>query len=266
MDSQAIQKIEDLVHAAQIGNPGTDTPTMLVPEGYRLQSLEPYQASPSRFHGRFSTSSIEDFATYVTGEDYARVFVDVDNMLAKAFFNLGYPQNPGHGDHIAVIAAERTPGYDAVLFAHENQFNQRGLANWIDDWHHSIAGEDSNGKNLTAAQLANAVRKIEIKSRSERTHEDSDWKTSAQGLDELDASAGDSTPSIIRFTCQPYKELPIRDFELQVSIIADDDKPKLKLRVKALEYHKEQIAQDFKEVLAKALGNDVPLLLGTFKH
>lgn len=51
MDHQAIEKIEALVHAAQIGNPGTYEPTMLVPEGYKLQSLEAFMDSPTRFRG-----------------------------------------------------------------------------------------------------------------------------------------------------------------------------------------------------------------------
>lgn len=266
MDSQAIQKIEDLVHAAQIGNPGTDIPTLLVPNGYKLHSLEAYQDAPGRFRGNFSTSSIDDFATYVTNEDQARVFVNVAEMVAVAFFNLGNPAQPGHGDHTARITAESTSGYQAIRYADEHQFTQRELANWIDDWHHSITGEDSNGKELTPKQLATAIRKVEIKSRSERTHEDGDWRQSAQGLDELDATTGDSTPSVICFQVQPYKDLPFRDFELQVSIIADDANPKFKLRVKALEHHKEEIAQDFKDVLSKALGNDVPLLLGNFSR
>ncbi len=93
MDHQAIEKIEALVHAAQIGNPGTDTPTLLVPKGYELQSLEGFQQSPSRFRGSFTTSSIEDYAAYVNDEDELRVFVNVDSMSAKAFSTWATPTN-----------------------------------------------------------------------------------------------------------------------------------------------------------------------------
>ena len=51
MDHQAIDRIQSLVHAAMIGNPGTDVPTLLVPEGYTLKSLEQFQETFGRWFG-----------------------------------------------------------------------------------------------------------------------------------------------------------------------------------------------------------------------
>lgn len=264
MDHQAIEKIEALVHAAQIGNPGTDAPTMLVPKGYELQSLEKYQETPSRFRGTFTTESIEDYGNYVNSEDEARVFVDVEAMRAAAFFDLGNPSAPGHGEHRAYLKLEATGAYVACLAANGTSFAQKELAHWIEDWHHCITGIDSNGEDLSAKQLANAVRKIEIKATSERTHEDGDWNTKRSGMDALDASTGTSTPDIIRFHCQPYEGLSYRTFEMRVSIIADDTKPRLKLRIIALETAKEEMAKEFKQVLQGELEEKATLLLGSF--
>lgn len=264
MDHQAIDKIEALVHAAQIGNPGTYEPTMLVPKGYELQSLERFMDSPTRFRGAFNTSSIEDYGHYVNAEDEARVFVDIDAMRAEAFFDLGNPLAPGHGAHTASLSLDKTGAYEACLNANESEFPQKALAHWIEDWHHCIAGIDSNGEDLTAKQLANAVRKIEIKATSERSIEDSDWGSKRSGMDALDASTGSSTPDIIRFHCQPYEGLTYRTFEMRVSIIADDTKPRLKLRIIALETAKEEMAKEFKLVLADELEENATLLLGSF--
>lgn len=264
MDHQAIEKIQALVHAAEIGNPGTDVPTMLVPKGYELESLEKYQSAPSRFRGRFATSSVDDYGNYVNAEDESRVFVDVDAMRATAYFDLGNPNAPGHGEHSATLQLEKTSAYEACLFANDRSFAQKELAHWIEDWHHCITGIDSNGQELTAKQLANAVRKIEIKATSERSHEDGDWNTKRSGMDALDATAGDATPDIIRFHCQPYDDLKHRTFEMRVSILTDDTKPRLKLRIIALETAKEEMAKEFKQVLQDELEDNATLLLGAF--
>jgi uncharacterized protein YfdQ (DUF2303 family) len=263
MDHQAIEKIEALVHAATIGNPGTFEPTLLVPEGYQLQSLEQYMDAPTRFRGSFSTASIEDYANYVNAEDVARVFVDIDAMRAKAYFDLGNPATPGHGDHTASLRLEKTGAFEACLSANGTSFAQKELAHWIEDWQHCITGIDSNGEAMTAKQLANAVRKIEIKATSERVSEDRDWGSTRSGMDALDASTGSSTPDIIRFHCLPYEGLTYRTFEMRVSIITDD-KPRLKLRIIALETAQEEMAKEFKQVLADELEENTTLLLGSF--
>lgn len=263
MDHQAIEKIEALVHAASIGNPGTYEPTMLVPEGYKLESLERFMDAPTRFRGKFSTESIEDYGNYVNAEDVARVFVDIDAMRAKAFFDLGNPGLPGHAEHTATLTLQKTGAYEACLGGHGSVFAQKDLAHWIEDWHHCITGIDSNGEAMTAKQLANAVRKIEIKATSERVSEDRDWGSTRSGMDALDASTGSSTPDIIRFHCIPYECLTYRTFEMRVSIITDD-KPRLKLRIIGLESAQEEMAQEFKQVLQGELEENATLLLGSF--
>lgn len=265
MDQQAIEKIESLVHAAAIGHPGTDVPTMLVPKGYELQSLERYQDAPSRFRGCYSTRSIEDFAAYVTAEAVARVFVDTESMDALAFFDLGAPEHPGHADHKALLTLERTAPYTSLLCANGTAFAQKDLAHWIEDWHAYIEGESTNGESLSPKQLATSVRRIEMKATSERTHEEGDWNVKRTGMDALDASAGTNTPAFIRFTCLPYEGLKVRTFEIRVSILTDADKPKIKLRIMGLEGIQEEIAKEFKDVLGGALpGDDISVLLGNF--
>ena len=264
MDHQAIDRIQSLVHAAMIGNPGTDVPTLLVPEGYTLKSLEQFQETPSRFRGAFATSSIEDYGNYVNAEDVARVFVDIDAMRAKAFFDLGNPGLPGHGEHTASLSLEKTGAYEACLQANGSSFAQKDLAHWIEDWHHCITGIDSFGEAMSAKQLANAVRKIEITTTSERRHEEGNWNTKREGMDALDANTGASTPDIIRFTCIPYEGLSERMFEMRVSILADDIKPKLKLRIIGLETAQEEMAKEFKRVLQEELEENATLLLGSF--
>ncbi|MCH4563377.1 YfdQ family protein [Halomonas sp. EGI 63088] len=266
MDSQAIEKIESLVHAAAIGNPGTDVPTMLVPAGYSLESLERYQQAPSRFRGTYATRSIEDFAAYIHAQTAPQVFVDIDDMDALAFFDLGDPAAPGHAEHRARLALQKTAPYQAALQAHERAFGQKELAHWIEDWHSHIEGESSQGHELSPKQLANLVRKIEIKATAERTHEEGDWNAKRTGLDALDASTGTDTPAVIRFTCLPYEGLQLRTFDLRVSILTDDEKPRIKLRIMGLEGIQEEIGAEFKQVLHAHLGDHATLLLGNFKR
>ncbi|WIX34116.1 DUF2303 family protein [Salinicola sp. JS01] len=264
MDAEAIQKIQELTHAAAIGNPGTDVPSILVPSGFKLQSLEPLMTSPTRFRGTFATTSLEDYAEYINAEHGGRVFVDTESMRARAFFDLGDVTAPGHGEHTAALTLEKTAAYAAMLDADGKAFAQKDLAHWVEDWHANIEGEDSNGNSLSPMQLAAAVRRIEIKASSERTHEEGDWNSSRSGLDQLDARSGDATPAIIRFSCTPYEALSQRTFTLRVSILTDDSKPRLKLRVSGLGADQELIAQEFKHVLGQHLADGATLLLGTF--
>ncbi|KAA0017132.1 DUF2303 family protein [Salinicola corii] len=263
-DADALDKLQDLTQAANIGHPGTHVPTMLVPRGYDLVSLEKYMENPGRFRGNFATSSIEDYAAYVNAEDKSRVFVDIDSMRAKGFFDLGTHLDPGHADHTATLALDKTAPFAALLNADGTAYGQKDLAAWIEDWNGNIEGEDSTGDSMSPNQLAAAVRRIEIKASSESAHEDNDWSASRSGLDRLDANTGARTPAIIRFSCIPYEGLSLRTFALRVSIIADDQKPKLKLRLIGLEAVKEEIAQEFKRVLASHLGANATLLLGNF--
>ena len=173
-------------------------------------------------------------------------------------------QQPGHGDHTASLRLEKTGAFEACLSANGTSFAQKELAHWIEDWHHCITGIDSNGEDLTAKQLANAVRKIEIKATQERSHEEGDWNTKRSGMDALDASAGAATPDIIRFHCIPYEGLAYRTFEMRVSILTDDIKPNLKLRIIGLETAQEEMAKEFKLVLADELEENTTLLLGSF--
>lgn len=265
MEAQALEKLIALAHAGQIGNPGTDVPTMLVPNGYSLESLEAFQDFPSRFRGTYSTSSIEDYAAYVNGEADARVFVDTDDMDAEAFFDLGQAVAPGHGEHRALLKLQRTAPYTACLDAHDRAFGQKELAHWIEDWHAHITGESTSGKELTPKQLATMVRRIEVKASSERTHEEGDWNTQSSGLDALDARTGEDTPAFIRFACLPYEGLRLRTFDLRVSILTEEGKPpRLKLRITGLEGIQEEIAKEFKAVLGDHLGDHATLLLGNF--
>ena len=265
MEAQALEKIIALAHAGQIGNPGTDVPTMLVPTGYALESLEKYQETPSRFRGAFKTSSIDDYAAYVNAENTARVFVDTDDMDAEAFFDLGTTGSAGHGEHRALLKLQRTAPYTACLQAHDSAFGQKELAHFIEDWHAHITGESTSGNELTAKQLANMVRRIEVKATAERTHEEGDWNTKRSGLDALDASAGEDTPAFIRFACLPYEGLSLRTFDLRVSILTDDNKPRIKLRITGLEGIQEEVAKEFKAVLGEHLGDHATLLLGNFR-
>ncbi|CBV44088.1 YfdQ family protein [Halomonas elongata] len=266
MEAQALERIVALAHASQIGNPGTDVPTMLVPNGYSLESLEAFQDHPTHFRGTYSTSSIEDYAAYVNHEVGAQVFVDTDDMDAEAFFDLGDADSPGHGKHRARLKLQRTAPYTACLQAHDRAFGQKELAHWIEDWHAHITGESTSGKDLTPKQLATMVRRIEVEASSERTHEEGDWNTQSSGLDALDARTGEDTPAFIRFACMPYEGLSLRTFDLRMSILTDDSKPRLKLRITGLEGIQEEIAKEFKQVLEQQIDlGATRVLLGNFR-
>ncbi|WP_122771462.1 DUF2303 family protein, partial [Pseudomonas viridiflava] len=66
LSKEAIQLITDNALIAEGKYLGTDTPTIVMPEGAKIVNLEQYAAGRSRFRGTFSTNSLVDFARYVT--------------------------------------------------------------------------------------------------------------------------------------------------------------------------------------------------------
>ncbi|AZC55409.1 DUF2303 family protein [Pseudomonas chlororaphis] len=246
--------------------PPTLIPISALPGNVEIHNLEKYQAGRLRFRGTLKTSSLADFVTYTTGRSRfdAQGFVNPDAMTCTVFFNLGTDTTPGHADDIAILTLNPTAAYKALQQIAGKKLTQRELAEWIEDWHHLLTATKEDGKEVTIAEAVNSVRNITIKASASASHNESNFGASRSAMDTIEANATETRLESLTFKLVPYEGLAERKFILRLSILTGDDKPTLKLRWVGEEVQIEEIAQDFKAVLAKDIGTAATLTLGTF--
>lgn len=242
-----------------------------LPESVKVKDLEPYLPLRRRYRGAMKTTQLEEFAEYsnqAAGEIHdttiAVCFVDPDNMSAKAFFNLGTIDAPGHGDHTATLSLPKTAAFEELLAKNGRPMDQKELAEWLEDWAPQLKVTAENGEPLNLPAAVAAVRRITIGAKSESTSEERTFGGRRSAMSEVEAQNKDTLPAFIEFTCEPYHGLDERTFRLRVSLITGEI-PKLIMRIVRLEHHQEEMAKEFREHLIHALdGNLVQTFVGNF--
>jgi uncharacterized protein YfdQ (DUF2303 family) len=253
--------------AATQRNLGTDTPSIMLPEHYSVQSLEHLQADRARFRGALSTESLDDFCKYVadrsTKENTTSAFIHAPTMSCKAFFNLGTEQAPGHGDHTASLILKPTAAYTALNAIAGEKLSQQALAEWIEDWNTHLVVLGKQGEEIAVAAAVQKIRTITIKATAERTNSENDFSANRSSMDSIEAAHAEQQPKDLLFTFAPYEGLQERTFCLRLSIITGD-KPMLKPRWVQQEQQQEDIAQEFKKTLISEIGGLASITIGTF--
>lgn len=273
----------ELIHTTAIVAAETVVPdhlrnrVTLLPGG-GLVDIEQYQLHRQRYRGAFTTHSLADFAEHVTRTREglsvghgAGGFVNIQRELsAVVFFNLGTPEQPGHGDWTATLQLRQTPAYAALLGINGRRLSQQQAVEFLEDWHTNVAAftESEDGQATYAfSRLLSAVRRLSIKRAAQTDSSQAQYAASKSVLESVEASSPDGLPDFLTFHTEPYLDLSARHFRLGLAIHSGDpnEKPGLSLRIVGLEAAQEAIAQEFKAVLGEKLGSGFPLVLGTFK-
>lgn len=244
----------------------TNTPVAVLPAGVKIHSLEQFQLHRSRFRGALRTNSLHDFAQYTINRNgtTAKGFVDPEDMSCKIFFNLGDDSTPGHADDTATLTLLPTAAYKALRAIAGRKLNQRELAEWIEDWNTNLRAKKEADQDMDIHQAVNSVRNITIEAKASSTHGEHNFGASRSAMDSIEAASADTRLDALHFTFVPYEGLGEQTFLLKLSILTGDEKPTLKLRWVGEELQVEDIAQEFKKVLAAEVGGHATLTLGTF--
>ena len=270
MDSSAIKLIQDTaVDAQKIRLPSQlDGIAVLVPDNYTLKGIEGFLPNRLRFRGRFHTNSITDFIEYVKSHPGDKGFIDTDELSAKVFFNLGNQEKPGHADWTAKLEAKKTSEFQALLRANANAMSQSETVDFIEDWSHLLGAFKltPNGEHadLSISKVISAIRKIKIDAKSTTEVTQENFRAQTSRLDSVEASSEEGLPDFMTFTAVPYMGLSPRAFSLRLSIMSGGSSPRLKFRIVGLEKQREEIAQEFKALLSKEIGDAAQMTLGTF--
>jgi uncharacterized protein YfdQ (DUF2303 family) len=253
MEAQTLQQLQQLIISAAGLDP--DHQVGVLPEGMKIVSLEPYMVHRNQFRGTMTTQSFDDFIRYCTDLEAEECYIYAECMSAKAFFDIGNRANPGHCHHKAKLKLQSTAPYDALIQAGRESFDQREMAEWIEEWSPHLTILDGLGED--ASVIANhtaiaAVRTVTIATSAENESTQEDFKASRSSFAQVEARTRGATPSVFRFRCEPYHGLESREFSVRLSIMFRDDKPVFKLRLIQLEAAKEAMAEEFKEKLVAA--------------
>ena len=268
MDKGAIEQIEQTAVLASGVAKAFDShiPITLVPKGLELISLEKYRTQPARFRGRFATNYISDFVYYihVINEPYTQCFINADRMSAEAYFDLGDTKQPGHGEHRAILTLLKTAAYQSAIEITGDELKQKECAEWLEDWRDQIKLYDENDQAVDIKRGIMAVRQIKIKSSVESDHQQEQFKASRTTAEKIEALNPEGLLNYIVFECQPYHQLGDYALTIKISIVQNHNEPRLKLRIVKLEAVKEQLANDFKDVLMNTLDENVKTYVGSF--
>lgn len=271
LDSGTFQQVKDLVLSGYHLNdiPGLACPTTILPDGTSVASLERFALERFRFRGAMETTSINDFVRYSVGyavtDTPARCFIDADTMSARAVFNIGTLDQPGHADNVASIRLKKTAPFRALLAINGDRLSQKQIAEWLEDWSNFLLAFDADGQTMEISKAAQAVRRVTIQQTNQADHEDGDFSGKKSLMQSVEASSKDVMPVAFEFTCIPYEGLGERRFSLRNSLLKSGE-PVFVLRIVQLEAKEEEMANEFRDLLVAQFDNKpVDTFIGNFK-
>lgn len=268
MEQQTIEHIEKNTSALKAANrlDECDDPVALVPNGYTIKRLDYYNAQPERFRGVFTTTSIHHFVEYANEQGEVFCLVNADDMCAVSYFDLGNPEQPGHGEHRARLNLKITAPFQELLQDNGKTFSQKRFAEWLEDWREFITPMSGDDKPIDIKQAIQAVRKVTINEMKSAEHSQNTFSSAKSTMEKMDANSESNLPEKLTFTCQPYSELSIYEFQTRISLITSGSEPVFTFRIIQLETAQEKMAQEFCDTLGAGLEREeARVFIGDFK-
>lgn len=267
LSKEAIEHIEQKAIAVseKQTDQAADHPFRIVPTGMSIESIEQFMFTRNQFRAKMETESIDDFIKYFKDYEGDNCFINAENMAAKSIFDLGTTSEPEHCKHKASLSLKKTAAFKAVNRLSGNQFSQRELADWLEEWHDFVIPlEDNTEKKPMAMAMAIAsIRKLTIESKQKSDHEERNFSTRKTAMSEIEAKSEDGLPGYFQFKCVPYDGLEERTFDIRIGIKTSHETPYFSLRVMREESIAEELAKEFKEILTKNLPEDTSTYIGS---
>lgn len=241
------------------------SPLVALPDNFNQHDVENYLPARIRARGTFTAPYMNDFVAYAAQhkEDGGCVFVDADNITATAVLNLGTPTTPGHADQLAKLAPKRTAAYDALRNITRSPQPQREMAEFLEDWLPYWTATSEN-QPIPQGQAVLAIRNLTVEAATKAEHIEESLSASRSTFESVKASSAHKLPNVISFKCKPYPDLEERIFDLRLSVLTNENKPRFQLRITALEEHIEQMATEFAVQIREAAEGQIPVLIGAY--
>ncbi|HDL1148363.1 TPA: YfdQ family protein [Mannheimia haemolytica] len=266
MDKSTIQQISTLAVAAT-KEVQTDFGTVMLPEGIKLQNLEPFQAHRNQFRAAFSTQRFGSLIEYATAnaQENAQCFIDQEKMSAEIVFDMGNREQAGHAKHRAKLAMKKTAAYKALCEINGSRRSQRDFSDFLEDWGDYLTAYHHEDE-ISIKNAVQAVRKMTIDYARNEEHELSDFAAKKSAMESVEAKSTLQLPTHLVFTCNPYNGLDTRSFTLRVQVLTGSGEPVLTARLVQAEQIEEAIATEFAEKLSDALSEtSIKVNIGTIE-
>lgn len=272
MDSTAIQEIQKLAISAiakgQLEN--FLNSATVIPDNWKLQTLEHLQSQPDHFRGHFTTTALAEFIGYANqhGSENTGVFIDPDSMTAAAIIDLGNHTAPEWGKHRASATLKPTPAYAALLKSADETLQQQAFIDFIEDWAGPIEFYFEDGELSDAATAVKTLRRLKVNANAEQEQTVGNFAASRSALETIEIRAGyEKLPAGFCFIVDPYEGFEQHTFNCQLRAVSDDKAVKLKYRIGQLEMIKEAIANEFRDrIKAGITEQGVSIFLGQMAY
>lgn len=251
-------------------------PAVVLPDDHKvvtLEALEKLEDQPRRFRGHFSTGDIAAFTAYINehGKAESVVYVDDQNLSARAIMDQGKPGEPQWGEHTARIKLDDTEPYAALKSFCDSAHDQQDTAEWLEDWYpllsfHSLNGEEE--KDIPGGVALQAVRNLKIEAKAEVDSSQGDMQASMTRMEEIAARAKQGRmPDLVKMTCAPFHGLKERVISCRVSIITSShEKPKLRLRIVGQKVLEQECAHEFAARIDDENASEAAVIIGSMSY
>ncbi|HBR2706198.1 MULTISPECIES: YfdQ family protein [Enterobacteriaceae] len=171
IEGSAVHNIRDLVAATLKTN--TDIPSVVVPEGFEVQSLEDFQSSPSRIRQHTNLISPGSLIAYIQRFRDERSVVFADKTTTRIVAVLDFHQCAEYanwGDHKAVYDCPYSDDWKAWSGFDNRKMNQVDFAEFLENNIKNIAPVSDSYTGPSGTELLEMVlafqetRKVEFKS------------------------------------------------------------------------------------------------------
>jgi len=266
-DGSAVKEVARLAVAGakiqKIEIPGN--PSVIVPNGFHIKSLEEFQPNRNRFRGEVTTRHVESFIKYVTDQGGSpSVFVSQAAMRAEAIFNMGTLEEPGHCDNTASVTAEQTSEYAQLLKLNDRMFSQRGLAEFLEDYKDSLKAYGDDGDEVSIAKAISSVRSLTVDLARQRQVDEGNLHRAMTQTEKLEikSSAG-SIPVKLSWEVEPYVGFEKITVDIRLRIKIDEEDIGFSTGIVRLEDHEKKIVDAFVAKLEEGL-KDISFYVGSF--
>lgn len=266
--SQAVADVARQVSAVNI-----DRPIIALPSDIQLANVEQYFPTRRAHRGNMTTAMITSFVAFSdkSASDQAVCFVDPDGMKAVAIYDYENDEElPGHCIFTGNLQLKKTAEFVDFLDAvtRGKQWSQLDLAHFIEDNADMVTAKNSDGIAIDLAKAISAIRRITIDSKTTATHEVGDMRSARSALETIAANSNpmDTLPAFFEFMFVPYLGLRSRLFTARVVAHLNASEPKLTLKAVRLDQSKQDMAEEFAELLTDKLDGVIQnIYIGDFK-
>ena len=253
MDKTAVQEIVKLATAAE-ATAMLDHNAVVIPDGFKLQSLELFKSNPNHFRAKYSTSVLGEFIGYLSffANETTVVFINPETLVAKAIIDMGDGSKPLWGRHRANIELLKKPAYSALLKSAGVVLLQQEFIDFVDDWRGNINfySDDESRTSLSFSSVLKTLRHLKINANSNSEQSVGNFSASRSALESIEIKAGgDALPAGFLFEVIPYDGFDPLVLSCQLRAVSDDKNVKLKYRIEQLDLIQNNLALRFQEKL-----------------